>query len=598
MAVIVSRPGGRSTTIKPSPTYEGVISRYQDVIRSALRDEEEALFRRTVLQWREGQIGWDELKAFFNLKIADQAEDSLRRAELEEALVDLTEENRSREIESKRAQLEAAVAEGGITARERYDIERELLDLENPGTEEYTRQQGNVIASYENAIDESIEIRRSELLNQFKEGGVTLDEELQIVLDLQTIAPEGTRVSRDLIEEEAQLRTSIQEESERATGAASAAGKAEVGNLIEFARVSEEQLNERYSRGEITGIEAENESLENWRAVLDAYQRTGVDQVEGIRLATIQLTFDELEQSVQDRDVGRKFDILIDGQLTPVTMNQMLTPEFAKQYLQPIATLDEETGDYVVTDPFTGEEKRASSESKAIAAARQAGYGGTFQTIGPGGQMQKFTVDLNPDSSTFNTFISLDENNQPTGAFVSIPQTQEQVSKFQISGIGGEDVGRSISGPTGPFRVPSFKPSEFFGQVREGVEELRGRAAKLGPQIREFGERAEESVKRAAKLSIPSAIFTPRVFTEEFKETTRPITERFRETTARLGPTFQPIQRAARAAAPFTFGAGLGGLISRLTKPRKEEPSILSRLGAGIKTGIGKVTGFIKGLFD
>jgi len=599
MAVIISRPGGKSTTIKPSPTYEGVISRYGDVIRAALRDEEEALFRRTILQWREGQITWDELKSFLDLKIAEQAEDSLRRAELEEALVDLTEENRSRQIESKRAELEAAVAEGGITARERYDIERELLDLENPGTDDYTRQQGNVIAAYEDAIDESIEVRRSELLNEFKEGGITLEEELQIVLDLQTIAPEGTKVSRQLIEEEAQLRTSIAEEAERGRGEAEAIAKAEVGNLIEFARVQEESLNERYSRGEVPGLSAEGESLENWRAVLDAYERTGIDQIEGIRVATVQSIVDELEQSVEDRQIGRKFDVLVEGQLTPVTMNQLLTPEFARQVLQPIATLDEETGDYVVIDPFTGQEKRASSEAKAIQAARQAGFGGTFQTIGPEGEVQRYTVDLNPDSATYNAFVSLGPDNRPTGAFVSIPQTPEQVERFKIRGV-EEQIGVGMRGPTGLFRMPSLKPADFTRQLKEGVEELKGRAARLGPTIREVGERVAPAAETAAKLSVPGAIFAPRTFVQEFKEAARPITERVQAGVARISPTFKPIERAGRVSPLWGLGGPLGSLLGAgLTRLKeREEPSLLSRIGAGIKTGIGKVGGFIKGLFD
>ena len=187
MAILTSRPGGRISRIRPASTYSGIVARYASQIQAAQEAKETADIAEQLLLYRAGSITFDELTANVNDLLKGIPAGTMRKVKAQEDLLDAADDEKKRIKAEQRAKLESArtnltdkLVEQGINPSERLSIESALLKLETPGTEEYNRQQENVINSIENAESYKGEKRRAELMDQYKEGGITLEEELTI----------------------------------------------------------------------------------------------------------------------------------------------------------------------------------------------------------------------------------------------------------------------------------------------------------------------------------------------------------------------------------------------------------------------------------
>ena len=165
MAVVTRRPSRSSSRIQAAPTYEGVAASFASTFQSAIKNERVARFNNMVTAYDDGAISFDEFKNFVNDYVEEVGQNTSEGADALKTLVKLQDVERGRQREGKRTELESkyASADGLISEQDRYRIESEMLAFEKPGTSEYTKQQQNIINSFENAQVELVEQRRADL---------------------------------------------------------------------------------------------------------------------------------------------------------------------------------------------------------------------------------------------------------------------------------------------------------------------------------------------------------------------------------------------------------------------------------------------------
>ena len=353
MAILTSRPGGRISRIRPASTYSGIVARYASQIQAAQEAKETADIAEQLLLYRAGSITFDELTANVNDLLKGIPAGTMRKVKAQEDLLDAADDEKKRIKAEQRAKLESArtnltdkLVEQGINPSERLSIESALLKLETPGTEEYNRQQENVINSIENAESYKGEKRRAELMDQYKEGGITLEEELAIYQELRGVVNADSTIGRQYAEKEAQVMTSIQEEKERqgkaGAGAALAGQKETVYNTV--------GLNEEQNKKEMEKYQADPISNPGWAVDMAIHQNYQEELTallslpEGERGTTdrnniliIQENIAEMQKRLDERQRGERFDVLTDATKENPTGVQSITltelqnnPEFGR----------------------------------------------------------------------------------------------------------------------------------------------------------------------------------------------------------------------------------------------------------------------------
>jgi hypothetical protein len=626
MAIATSRPSGRGTTrIAPSSNYSGTISRYADTIQSALKEERKNKISSMVLNWRDGSTTWNDLKTFLDKELASESPDSSLAIDLRELIGKLSEEKKTMDIRQRRAELTAQMSEGGITPMEKYDIEKELLGMETPGTQDYQTQEKNVVNAYANAVEYQVESKRSELLKQYQGGGITSEEELAINLELQKLAPEGTDTYNKLVQEEAQIRTNIQSEQEKAAKAGAGEATNQVGQLIEAAKqrditlfggsTPQGTIEGAFSQGQINGLQAEQESLKNWQEVLNAFQKAGIDQVEGIRVTTIQEIISRIQTSLDERQKGLRFDIIDDkGRQISASIDDVIS---GRVPATKNVRLNQQTGEYEVFDPVTGD-VTFSSKDPAEADAKATEVSGLFKTRDMNGNEAYFSLDQNPKSDTYNKFIETKAGGG-RAVYSSVPQTPEQSQKFlNYVEFDGKKVGNAgqIMEQT-PTTNAGTALGNVFENIKKGVSTV---TQTLTGQNQNQGQTKGPDLGQAALGSLGpiGAGFglikqlepTVTQFTNRFQDIVSPVQTQVQNVARQASQTVNTISRSplvqsfnspqSKIGSIFgPAGSLIGAGLSRVTGGggQTQQPNIIQKAGSAISSGINKVGSFLGGLF-
>lgn len=254
MAIQTSKPRGSGLSrFSPSPSYASVASKYASSFIAAAAEEKKTNLQAKILAYQNGDISFSDLQNFINDQIGQESGDTAWSNYLKAQLSTLEGADKVRQKNVKRAQLEAEAAKDGqITAQERYKIESEMLKSENPGTEEYNKQQENVINTFDAAQTELVNNKRVQLEKAIinKTGTYTLKDELAVNRELQKTADPNSKTYRDLVDQEVQLAKQV------ATAGAGTGAKVAregfdqmYGNFMNQVKY----LDDQYQKGQIDG---------------------------------------------------------------------------------------------------------------------------------------------------------------------------------------------------------------------------------------------------------------------------------------------------------------------------------------------------------
>jgi len=567
MATIVSTPGGRrASSIAPAPSYAGVVSKYASEIATALADETSNSVNQLVLDWKNGTLPWDDFLTQYQGIMDDQPDGSSLKTQMGTNLLTYQIAHRDDLVSQKRTQLTAQYSGGGtLSQTDQYNIERQLLSYYDPGTDDYNKQMETVNKLYLNAIQEKVDNMRANLLDKYSGGGVTPQEQLNIVNQLLTIAPVGTDTYNNLMTEKANVENSI-------TSAANTQNTSNASQAYELAQYEEtNDITPAYQSGKMDGLTADQKNLDNWKNVQTAMQ--GIKgQVEGKTIAYVNAKVADLQKQVDLRTQGRIVDAYTTDksgnvQVAPIAIDDIVAGRNTGA-LNPAVNYNAKNNTYDVVDPRTGKTvATASNNSTAIQQAKALGIPGVITVKTPNGD-QSYYYDKNPESTTYNQFIQLDQTTgKPLAAYPTIPTTPQQ-QQFKVP-IDASQISQPVNPTFGSEVVKAFtNPKGFFGDVGAG---LNSAAQSLGVQQPQGNllEKAGTAAKTAFDMSPTGLLFN--IFKGLTGVGSAPnIAPQYSNTV----PTTTPVSAT------------------------KTSSNIPGSLGQTLSTDWNKFTGFVKGLFQ
>jgi len=199
MAIRILRPKVGMIAVEPQEEYTGVVARYASEIRTALREEENALIQRKVQAFEEGNLSFKDLEKFIRERMGKYKPDSSRYVSLQEVLFSARTTDIRLTVTRKKNDLYERYGSGGITNEEALRIARELLSVaRSKNAEKYDPEtwgtilgdiaeiEGRITTAGEAAKGESAEVLRSKIEQTndlYAAGRITGDEVVAAKLD-------------------------------------------------------------------------------------------------------------------------------------------------------------------------------------------------------------------------------------------------------------------------------------------------------------------------------------------------------------------------------------------------------------------------------
>lgn len=500
MAKVTVGPSGRSTSrVAPAASYAAVASRYASTLRAAQQEQDNAALEELVLQYQQGEIPFAELQVAFKNRINDARAGTTKAVQLKEALATLTVQEGLRFKREKRAELEAKASSQGVTAEERYNIEKQMLQYETPGTQEYVQQQQNVINSFEGAQVETVEKEKARLLDKYGADGLTNEDLLSIVQRLRQIANPDSEIGRKLVEQEAEYRTKIVEEqaqlAKQGAAQAEASSKLQLQQLAETVFSNNAQISTGYQEGKISGLDADAALLANLKELRDRMATSKV-QIEGKTTGYLDSQIADLTNKLTQRQTGDRIDILNkSNQIESVTLDELKRDTLGKYKVTNVRQ-DPKSGEWVVENPLTGESQNFGSKTAADRFAKDNDIYRidvvrndlTPETYFYNGQTDRFLKkDKNGQLIEYEKPVTIPELDKQFRITTKAPVTQPSAfsTALKTAGDVANNVAKTVTNPT--FISAAANPVAFAGQkVQDAIVNTAKSSNFSLPSVPEF----------------------------------------------------------------------------------------------------------------
>jgi len=597
MAVQVRSPRGGWSRVSQPADYTGVVSRYAADIAQAKQSQEDNELRDMILQYNDGDLAYTSLKAELNSRLATATKGSSKEIEIRELLSELEKTENDKRIANKRAEMEAKFAEGGITAQEQLTIEEEVLKLMKSGTTEYQNQLATIAEGRDNAeverkqeevaeltaqlsqggltrqeeaqileetlnlqtpgtleysktlaaleesralqaeeeADEKLANRRAQLIEAFKEDGITPTEALAIVEELRTLVAPGSEQERELIEEEASIREKIASEAEGRKGKVLTELSDAMAKTVKTEELTMEKLQEDFELGRIDAEEYLKGLVDAQGSIDDALQtfQGAGGEVGGEDLAQLDFNRDLFNDQFNAFNTGRLFAVQTkNGAFTLATLDDLVNDQNEN------FTVKED-----VVDPSTGELKADQPVVKIRSGLSDGGITDFVlsenQTFFPVGQDETGTKTV--DASREFAFIP--KNADETFGFNVAAFEPTQKAKFieQLRSDPGLRKAQAGAGAAFQKAAPGGVITPETGRITPEQEQSLVSKGFLSP----VGSVPAAEQRRSARL--PSILRGP---------VTR-ISKGIKEDVGRAKETFSRAAEQVKAAKPRSFGEAL-----------------------------------------
>lgn len=430
MAIVSKSPARGRAAIPEAPTgtYEAMAAKYaQEFIRAA-REQKANELSMKIIQWQNGEISYEEIKKYIEERISSAKDNSSEKVQLLQTLSSL-EENQSKIKETENVQRVAQ--------------------------------------------------RRAELIDQFKEGGISNEEQLTIVRELREIADKDSDVYRQLIVEEAKVLGAIEAEKTKGSGQAITNTFNERVSAIESA---EQRAEFAYQRGEITGQVRDQIRMQHAQELAQSVQEAMASgkSVPASALDMVQNFTFGAEQMISLREQGLMADMIDkNGMVVRIATNEnnfgqeiKFSPSQGLQMgkLANIGNIREDafTGMFYVFNPATGMETPYKSKADAMRAAEQEGLL-TFDILLPDPSSQievenSTTGEVTIMSGARQVSMARDPNtgvfyeaDNPSNAYVILPSDVRDLDNYRIGNLppnwmSDSEIAQQVTGMVGQIR--------------------------------------------------------------------------------------------------------------------------------------------------
>lgn len=193
MAYNTRRPGGGWSRVSSDTDYSSVVSNYAVAFQQALQAQAQTELESKVFNYKNGTLSYTDLKKFLNDKLATELPGSQKELDLRQLVMDLDTFETTKNRDLERSKLEAKYSKNGISAGERLTIETEILKFFKQGTPEYAEQLSTIAATKELQRQEAKNERIAELEGKLSDGGLSTEEQIQIMEQARSLSERGTQ---------------------------------------------------------------------------------------------------------------------------------------------------------------------------------------------------------------------------------------------------------------------------------------------------------------------------------------------------------------------------------------------------------------------
>lgn len=189
---------GNWVQVQGPTDYAGITANYAAQFIQAQLEQTKIELKNKILDYQNGIMSYKDLKDYLNTKLTGSQPGSSMELDIRETILDVEKFETDKQKAIKRAQLESKFAKGGISASERLQIEKDLLQFYKEGTPEYSEQLATISTATELKRQEDKNIALSKLEARLSEGGLDTGEQIQLLKEAQGMTDKGTKEFQDL----------------------------------------------------------------------------------------------------------------------------------------------------------------------------------------------------------------------------------------------------------------------------------------------------------------------------------------------------------------------------------------------------------------
>ena len=198
MSYQTKRSGSQWMSIQAPVDYAGVVANYAASFIQAQIEQVNRELENKILDYKNGTLSYQALVDFIQGRLGLEAPGTAMELNLRKALFGIQDYERQKNMEIKRATLEAKYSKDGISAKERYDIEKELLQYFKEGTPEYSEQLATIAKADDYKRQEENNIKLAKIQAELSKGGLTTGEQIKYLEEAAKLTDKGSKDYQEL----------------------------------------------------------------------------------------------------------------------------------------------------------------------------------------------------------------------------------------------------------------------------------------------------------------------------------------------------------------------------------------------------------------
>lgn len=193
MAIRTRTPSRGWSSVTPYSNYSSVVSNYASAVSTAQQEEKNTELEGKILSYKNGNITYNELSSYIQSRLASETPGTAKELALRETLSSAEEYERDQQVKINRAKMMEQYSKGGISADEQVRIEQNLLQYYKPGSASYAQQLAVISTAKETARVENNNAKVAKLQGELSSGGLTKNEQVRVLEEMKRYAEPGSQ---------------------------------------------------------------------------------------------------------------------------------------------------------------------------------------------------------------------------------------------------------------------------------------------------------------------------------------------------------------------------------------------------------------------
>lgn len=198
MAIRTKSPGRSWSAVSPYSNYASVVSNYGVALANAQEEEKNTELETKLLAYKNGTLTYNELTSYLQARLVEETPGTAKELALRQTLSDAADYEQDQQVKINRAKMMEQFSKGGISADEQAQIEQNLLQYYKPGSANYAQQLAVISTAKETARVEKNNAKVAKLQGELSSGGLSKNEQVQVLEEMKKYAEPGSQDALDI----------------------------------------------------------------------------------------------------------------------------------------------------------------------------------------------------------------------------------------------------------------------------------------------------------------------------------------------------------------------------------------------------------------